>query len=746
MTATKAPLSVAPSPNLLKTQHAFKLAFSLALLYWLALTLNWDLPKYGALAIVLISLDTTGASLQKGLMRIAGTTVGLAVGMLGLALFAQDSWLTLVYHAAYLLVVAYFMQSSRYPYAWYVAGFLPSLVWATTYGKIENTFSYATFRYLETSAGVVIYTAVSAVIWPRRAGDKLRPQGDLFWTQFRELFGLYRRHFEGEPLPPDVAAKRSKLVGTGSQIHGTLEAAYLDTSSVASQKRAWERFQFNARAVSDAMELWRQSIDDCRELDIDRIAPQIHTALEKIEQRLVRIEQLWQAQSSDAAIRDADDRDESLLTWQNPEVGQDPAIELSHLDRAALLSFVQQLNVMHVASRELLLTMRVLSGLAPAAALGSHPLPTDLYRPSAWDPVRLATASMPAICFALGYVFWIYCNPPTGPSVPNMAATFGLLIVLTPLNATALILPVLIAMGAFVAPVYFLVMPRLSTGPELLALVFGFAFTVTVLLNGRLAMLRTLVLVMFVMLTGISNDQTYSFNGLVDGGIMFLLALGIIAIVQCFAPRRPERMLMNSVRRFFRGCALVTGAYQRQGSTNSNVGDWNQGRRKRYLRSIVLPAPAHVQAAHRQLDNQLYPDNPPEKMQRLIDALQSTANRLQSVEIAHQRCDAHGLPQSYTPVTIPLRDFLTDTFRRWSSLRSGDEMADQQSELRQLADGLEDQLQQLHTNRQALDIDDESLADLYTMTGSVRGLIEAMVNTQAAIHQINWQQLATPRF
>jgi hypothetical protein len=38
------------------------------------------------------------------------------------------------------------------------------------------------------------------------------------------------------------------------------------------------------------------------------------------------------------------------------------------------------------------------------------------------------------------------------------------------------------------------------------------------------------------------------------------------------------------------------------------------------------------------------------------------------------------------------------------------------------------------------------LTDLYTLLGSVRGLIDAMANAQAAINQINWQQWAAVRF
>jgi len=42
-------------------------------------------------------------------------------------------------------------------------------------------------------------------------------------------------------------------------------------------------------------------------------------------------------------------------------------------------------------------------------------------------------------------------------------------------------------------------------------------------------------------------------------------------------------------------------------------------------------------------------------------------------------------------------------------------------------------------------ISDRVLADLYTMLGSVKGLIEAMANAQSIINQINWRAWATPR-
>ena len=141
------------------------------------------------------------------------------------------------------------MQASRYPYAWFVAGFLPSLVWATTYGKVDNAFHYAIFRYLETSAGIVIYTLVSALFWPRRAGDQLALEGTDFCTGLGKLFGLYRRQLEAGELPSEAAELRNRLAGSVPKMLATLEAAYADTPSVVARKRAWEAFRVNARAI-----------------------------------------------------------------------------------------------------------------------------------------------------------------------------------------------------------------------------------------------------------------------------------------------------------------------------------------------------------------------------------------------------------------------------------------------------------------------------------------------------------------
>ena len=138
--------SATRSETIFHLQQAFKLALSLVLFYWLALWMNWDVPQYGGLAIVIISLGTTGATIEKGIMRFVGTTVGVAVGFLILGLFNHDRWATMLAFAVYITVIGYFMQASRYRYAWYVGRIHPAGRLGQTTTRISTTpFTSARF-------------------------------------------------------------------------------------------------------------------------------------------------------------------------------------------------------------------------------------------------------------------------------------------------------------------------------------------------------------------------------------------------------------------------------------------------------------------------------------------------------------------------------------------------------------------------------------------------------------------------
>jgi uncharacterized membrane protein YccC len=244
----------------IQLQEAFKLALSMMLFYWLALWNDWDLPKYGALAIVIISLSTTGASLNKGFMRVAGTGLGALAGFVLLSWFSQSPLGMLLATAVYLVFTGYFLQTSRQGDIWFNAGFLAVAVWSSSYMKVDTAFDFAMTRFLETAAGVLLFTIVSALIWPRTSAAALQQLGQSVWTGLHELYLACQQQLATGKEPDEIADLRTRLAGDYQQLLATMEAAYSDTPIVNLNKKAWEVLRVNLRLFANAQALWLESI------------------------------------------------------------------------------------------------------------------------------------------------------------------------------------------------------------------------------------------------------------------------------------------------------------------------------------------------------------------------------------------------------------------------------------------------------------------------------------------------------
>jgi hypothetical protein len=349
------------------------------------------------------------------------------------------------------------------------------------------------------------------------------------------------------------------------------------------------------------------------------------------------------------------------------------------------------------------------------------------------------------LCFIVAYLFWIYTDPPTGPSIPFVTTPFGLVMVLTPFNPMAMLFIMVVSIWVAVAPVYFFVMPALDSGAGLLSLIFLYTFFFGYL-GGRSPMLKMGPIIMFVMMTGISNQQTYSFIGLVNGAMMMILGLSILSVVyMLWTPSRPERILLSSLKRFFHGCGHITSGF-----ALDRLKDRVKGRklRKRYYESMVLPVPIQLQKVEKNLEYKLFPDNTPEKVKLLLDSLQSITFSLQSLEIAYDRVATNcpDLMTSFSPLRKQLRERLQRVFGSWARFQRTDALGDERATLQEISRDLEKQLDMLHYDRDKARTEDRMIRDFYALLGSVRSLIETMADMQGVINQINWDQWARARF
>ena len=727
----------------IQLQEAFKLALSLMLFYWLALYMDWDLPKYGALAIVVTSLSTSGASLNKGIMRVVGTGIGALAGFVLLSWFSQSMLGMLLATAMYLVFVGYFIQTTRQGDTWFNAGLLAISVWSSSYMQIDTAFHFATTRFLEASAGVLLFTVVSALFWPRTSGAALQQQGQAFWEGLQELFRQYREQLSTGSVPSTVAELRPRLAGEYQQMLATLDAAYLDTPRVGVQKHTWEILRINLRSFSNAQELWHESINDCRMLDLNTLLPGFEAALDTLSQRLKRGRMLWEEQKTDEIEHNLDDT--ALMSELVLEMDSRACKELSHFQQAALMNFVTQLQALDRGSRELLQTLRVLANLDPGSSLRTYTNISDPFQPSAWHPERLLKAMFPALCWIVGFGFWYYINPPGGPSIPMMSAVFGLMMTMAPANLLGLLMVLLISMFIAVAPVYMLLMPTLDSGFSLLALIFLYAF-VFAWLGGRSPVLKIGPLVMFVMMININNQQTYSFIALVTSGLVLMLGISIVVIVhRLLSSMHPEKILLRSVHRFLNGCARIFDDFRQRTPRQQSRG---RRRIKRVFETAILPVTMQLSTVEKNLDYALFPDNTQEKVRHLVDSLQSIRFRLQSLETAYAKAidESPELMQALAPLNEKWRQRVQSIFEKWAYLERAGTSLGEWSTRANLSHELKQQLAELEQGKRPDDIDDRALQNLYAVMGSTQSLMDAMKELGDSMKQINWNQWAVARF
>lgn len=725
-------------------QEAFKLALSIMLFYWLALWMNWDLPKFGALAIVVVSLSTTGASMNKGMMRIAGTGLGALAGFVLLSWFSQSSTGMLLGVSLYLVTIGYFMQTSRQGDTWFNAGFIAVAVWSSSYMKVDTAFHFATARFMETAAGVIIFTLVSILLWPRTSRQALRQQGQALWEGMQQLFGMYLEQLRHGTLADGALELQTSLAGSYQGLLETLEAAYADTPVVKNRKAAWELLRVDLRAFGNAQVLWHESIADCRELNLDSLLPGLDSAVATLEARLARGTALWQAQQAPTGS-EPESSDSALLTELELNIEPRAETDLTHFQRAALLNFVGQLKILDRTSRELLQTLRVLAGLDPAILLHDHADKAEPFRPVRWNPERLIKALFPALCWASAWLFWILVQPPGGPSIPMMAAAFGLIMVMAPMNLLGLLLVLLLSMFIAVFPVYLFVMPLLDSGFAILALIFLYTFCFG-LLGARSPVLKIGPLMMFIMMANVTNDQAYSFMLLVTSGLVMLMGVSIVVLVhRLLSPIHAEKILLRTLQWFFSGCTGIVSTYTRFTRRQQLVG---RKRRKRLFENRVLPLPAQLQAIMKGLDYQLFPDNTEARVQHLAHSLYSLRIRLQALEASYNTTasESPDLLPAIHPLHGEWRRRIQEVFEKWAQLQPATALIDAWRNQPELSQDIQQRLDELqHQQGQAV-IGTVDAQNLYALIGSIKGLLEAMEELQESMQQINWNQWAVARF
>lgn len=714
-----------------KAKEAFKTALAMTTAYGIALGMGWDKPMWAGFAVAMISLSTAGQSLNKGALRMLGTLVAVVAALTMLALFAQDRWLFVLVLSLYVGLCTYIMIASRHQYFWFVSAFVCMIITLESGGQSQQAFDIAILRAQETGLGILVYSLISALLWPQNSRAALGDVTAKLVATQTKLFRAYQDQMLTGEAASDSNALRQQEVQLIGEFEQTLSGARTDTYEVWEMRNRWRRYQQQTAALMEALEHWRESFPELQTLKLEALLPDVATLCSGIAQRLEQVERMLAGQAPDPVP--------DLLPVK---IDNSAAATLNHFEKAALMIAREQLGRLQKASLSLFESMSDIRGYASSE---SGPVSGEQVEQGfVLDVDRLQAALRVMVTLWVGFLVWVYLDPPGHTLFVFMTAQFALLAANSGVNVAVLFRP--FVYGILVSAVlYVFVLPQLSGYAQLGTLIFSVTFaTWYIFSKPAQGLMRIVMIVAFMVLMSIQNQQTYSFASFANSAAMLLLACALAIAVSYLPPSsRPEKAFVRLLKRFFRHSEFLMSRMRLDWDRSSGwTGQWKLA----LYSSDILLLPAKLERLGKKIDHAALPGTSPAQIEALVTALQALALRMRELS------ETRGCPQS----DLLLKELLADVrawrlaiesiFKQWSVSPADRPEGDLGERLAGKLASLEQRIGATLNLPEAAALKDEDYVNFYRVLGSYRGLSEALVGYARQAERIEWAQWREARF
>ncbi len=498
-----------------RAKEAIKVGLAMAIVYGIALHMDWDRIYWAAFAVAVISLPTVGQSLRKGVLRMLGTLVGGVAALTIIALFPQERWWFMATLSVYIGFCTYLMTGGRNPYFYQVSAFVCVIICFE--GDVDSlqTFRTAVERIQENGLGILVYSLIAVFLWPRSTRDELNATSrQLFATQ-HSVYRSCQALMTNKSFEKDSRAERMQEVQLLGQLEQVLEAAVVDSYDVWEVRHQWRRFLCQSTALMETLAHWRESLPELQSLDLNKLLPNLEAVCTELDMRFVQIEHMLAGETPERSPQPI------VLAIDKTELAV-----LSHFDRAALVVTKSYLDRLEALSRSLFDCVQEIKGFSPQPSVLHRG--KDPSRGSVIDPERIAAVIRVLSTLWLAFFVWVYINPPGYESFVIFSTSIGLALANFPqARVASLFLPVFLSC-AFASVLYIFVMPHLSGYAQLSLMIFVATFAIAYLFSRpQQAMARIFGLIFLGVITSIENQQTYSFSSVTNTTAMALLVLSL---------------------------------------------------------------------------------------------------------------------------------------------------------------------------------------------------------------------------
>lgn len=703
---------------------AFKTALAMVLAYGISLAMDWQNPYWAGLAVALCGLSTTGESLLKGLLRVAGTCLALVVSLTLIALFAQDRWGFMVAMSLFVGFCAFLAADSRRGYFWTVAAFTVPLLSVAGGADGLNDFNVVVLRLQQTLLGVVSFSLVWILIWPASSRSRLEQS---FADAIAASGVVFQHHLDvsvGRSEPQDALAARRNTLLLSGRLPDLLDAAVMDSYEVEEARHAWRHSVRLLDALSEALEGWRLCLPDCMHLYLPGLLPGNRAFVAEIQGRLQDIESMLAGRAPKGAGPPRQLR------------AQQAAMKaLSPFDRAAVRLLQDTLEDIDRITRELHRRVAEARGFKP---LESKPPARHLpLLPRLLDLERWAMVLRVETVLWLAILTVIYV-----PALPN-AATF--LVASISLSTSISIQAPQFRPYALLAPVslgmliggsaHIFIMPNLVGFPALATLIFIGVFLLSYLYaRPEQSIVKTTTLLLFIILIHVQNTQSFSFLTVANLAVAFALILAIVSIgVYVPISHRAESTFRRTLRRFFESCAGAMAASR-------------SPRQREQSQFDVDVLPRRLPSLVRSLPPEALVEQERQPMEAYAASVEALAGRLAVFDRARDEAQAQAIVERLSEEGRDWRAALQELF----GALAVDPAAADRNQLRQRLDRAMTRLEgRIKETLQDLDPGSLSAGEaerLYRLLGAYRGLSEALVDLVGQAERIDWPRITEARF
>ena len=712
-----------------KFKEAVKTGLALMLVYGIALKVNWMNPHWAGFAVAMISMATAGESIHKGMLRLAGTIPGCLSALVILSLAPQSRWLCLLLACAWIFFTTYMMLVDKQRgYFWNVAGFVSLIILVTGPSSSEGLFMHAVFRTAETCMGIVVYMLVTVFLWPRTNLGAIKKTGGMLAATQATLVQAGREIMTDGRTgagPSELLGQEIQLLARFAQV---LQAEGSESYAIHEMRHQWDRLHGLFAAVMESLDRWKIGLDDLAGIDVKAVLPDLPAYFDELGLCFVEIQGLLNGNPPEHEPVTI-----SLTVDKN-------ALEcVSYLDRAALAVTRQELVKLETLTHAMLDCTRDLAG-APSLAAGVKSAAS--FRPRSHgfmlpvvDPDHLLGAFFAAASLAVGFLIWIYINPPGHTGWFWMAGTFAMIVAGTQ-QLKASVLGKSIGQASVIGLLaYVFIMPQLSTFVGLGTLLFISMFVVCYFFTG---LFRLAGMIAIINEISVSNPQTYNFAAMANAFIFTVAVLFFVfAMSYMLRTPRPEKAVLGLVGRFFRSAAfLVARLDPAQGRPTTFLGRWRIAFHWQELWSL----PAKISAWDRFIDRKKFSTNTPEQVQNLVTNLQTLVYRLDELHDAGGMGQAVSLTRALGEDIHTWRMDMANAFDKWSRHPDAHATADLQGSLDKRLDTLETRIEALLGQTDTTKLSPEDGRNFFRLMGGIRGVTAAAVGCAGSSGTIDWAQ------